>query len=119
MGWHTVKKGETCTRDGSDWEWCSIGHGPNGKGLYMPKGHDHARWAENKKERDARIGVKHGQKERTGGKGGSSTSNFNPNGNAKKLALSRHLTAALTTQIGISDADAAKFTEEVMKSANV
>ncbi len=43
MEWRAVKKGNTCTGDGSNWVWCGIGHGPEGKGLYMPKGHDHAR----------------------------------------------------------------------------
>ena len=119
MEWRNVKKGQTCTRDGADWEWCGIGHGTDGKGLYMPKGHDHAKWAENKKERDARIAAKRGQRDKAAGKGSNTSTNSSSNGNAKKLALSKHLTAALTTQIGISDADAAKFAEEVMKSANV
>jgi hypothetical protein len=106
MDWCAVKKGNTCTGDGSDWVWCGIGHCPEGKGLYMPKGHNHAKWAENKKEKDAKFAERRNK--------GS-----NANSNAKKLALSKHLTAALTTQIGISDVDAAKFAEEILKPANV
>ena len=120
MEWRIVKKGNTCSRDGSDWVWCGIGHGPEGKGMYMPKGHDHEKWAENKKERDAKFAERRGQKNKAGqGTNGSGSGNSNANGNAKKLALSKHLTAALTTQIGISDAEATKFAEEVLKSAKV
>jgi hypothetical protein len=33
----------------------------------MPKGHDHAKWAENKKERDAKFAEKRGQRDKAGG----------------------------------------------------
>ena len=116
MEWRAVKKGNTCSRDGAEWVWCGIGHGPEGKGLYMPKGHDHEKWAVNKKERDAKFAEKRGQKDKVCNDNSCKTDS---GGNAKKLALSKHLTSALTTQIGISDADAAKFAEEILKSAKV
>ena len=37
MEWRAVKKRNTCTRDGSDWVWCDIGHGPEGKGCTCTK----------------------------------------------------------------------------------
>ena len=111
MEWCTVKKGNTCTRNGSDWVWCGIGHGREGKGLYMPKGHYHAKWAENKKEKDAKFAERRAQKDKAGNDNAGNKGS-NANSIAKKLALSKHLTAALTIQIGISDADASKFAEK-------
>ena len=111
MEWRAVKKGNTCTGDGSNWVWCGIGHGPEGKGLYMPKGHYHAKWAENKKEKDAKFAERRAQKDKTGNDNAGNKGS-NANSIAKKLALSKHLTAALTIQIGISDADASKFAEK-------
>ena len=84
----------------------------------MPKGHDHAKWDENKKEKDAKFAESRAQKDKAGNDNAGNKGS-NANSNAKKLALSKHLTAALTTQIGISDTDASKFAEEILKSANV
>jgi hypothetical protein len=88
------------------------------KGVHAQRSRSYAKWAENKKEKDAKFAERRGQRDKASNyNAGSKDSNVN--GNAKKLALSKHLSAALTTQIGISDADATKFAEAIPKSAKV
>ena len=36
-------------KDGKEWTWCD--HHMDGKGMYMPKGHDHEKWKTEKAER--------------------------------------------------------------------
>jgi division protein CdvB (Snf7/Vps24/ESCRT-III family) len=111
--WRCKKQGETLTRNGIKYVWCGEGHN-KGEGMYMPHPHVHEEWLAESKEKSK---ARRGQKEKSS-KANATTTNAsteNPNTQVNKLKLAKHLTQALTTRVGISDADAKELAESLWK----
>jgi hypothetical protein len=82
--------------------------------MYMPHPHVHEEWLAESKEKSK---AQRGQKEKSS-KANATTTNAsteNPNTQVNKLKLAKHLTQALTTRVGISDADAKELAESLWK----
>ncbi len=82
--------------------------------MYIPERHDHDKWQKKKDEHLAKWKSRHGKVDKdTKGNEEKSTNPSQPN----KLSLSKSLTVALTTKLGVSDGDTAKIIEDAMKEA--
>ena len=94
--------GPSTTIDGIEYELCDKGHksraSPNG--MYMPKGHDHAKWLEVKKNRSMKTAAVTNKTEPTG------------NSEEPKMILSEKLKAARVTKAMFTEEEAAKFIED-------
>jgi hypothetical protein len=99
--WRKTKSfGDSVTKDGRDWHWCSIKHN-NGKGMYVThREEDHGNFRRNKKEASPA----------TNSDKASKSSN-------KTMTLSDNLKAAMVTKFKCSDEDAAKLWADVAKSS--
>ncbi len=73
--------------------------------LYMPEGHDHAKWKKEKEEKVKKFKERREKKKREK----SSSTAPNP---SNKLTLANNLKSALATKLGVSDADAARLIED-------
>ena len=106
--WRTTFKGEKMTADGKNWVWCPH-HKSEGlfDGLYMPEGHDHAKWKKEKEEKVKKLKERREKKKRE--KLSSTVPNL-----SNKLPLVDNLKSALATKLGVSDADAARLIEDAM-----
>lgn len=109
--WRTKKRGDTTTRDGNKFVWCSqhkipLGSGSFSDGIYMPEGHNHEEWAAAKAAKKAKFAENksNGSSDASNGEGGRRN---------RKLTLGRKLQAALVTQTGMSEADASKLWTDV------
>jgi hypothetical protein len=67
--------------------------------MYMPEGHVHSEWKKQREQKNA-------------GAPAPSTSSLTATG---KLTLAKHLIEALTTQVGVSEADAKKLANDILK----
>ena len=112
--WRCTQKGKFLTKNGKKYVWCE--HHFGGKGMYMPNPHDHDKWVEERKQK--KLEKKEKFKERRDKKDKSTKDNDKSSNNPTgKLNLAKHLTEALTTKVGVSDADAAKLADEILKSS--
>lgn len=111
--WRCKKQGKTLKKDGKEFVWCD--HHNDEKGMYMPKGHNHEQWKKDKEKKKEEAKAK--KAERRGQRDRSTTPQTTPSTATGKLALAKHLTEALTTKIGVSDADAEKLVEDILKSS--
>lgn len=99
----TEHVGSSTTIDGVEYEWCDKGHksraSPNG--MYIPKGHDHAKLEEAKKARK-----------------NNSNSSFSGSGSGldpqKKMVLSGKMKIVLMIQAGFNDEDADNIIKEAL-----
>ncbi len=110
--WRTKYVGKTTSQEGKKWVWCKE-HKSEGlfDGLYMPDGHDYAKW---KKEKETKVAEWKEQRRQKKDK------QPNPSGTTSqpdKLTLSSKLSTALTTKLGVSAADANKLIEEALKES--
>ena len=87
--------GDQTVIDGVAYDWCSLGHKSRASpdGMYMPAGHDHEKWLENKKNR---------------GYGKKSTPTGS-NSAGKKMILADDMKAALMTFSGMNQEEADTF----------
>ena len=94
--------GPSTTIDGVEYEWCDKGHksraSPNV--MYMPKGHDHAKWVEAKKNGSMKTAAVTNRTESTG------------TSEEPKMILSEKLKAALVTKAMFTGEESSKFIEE-------
>ena len=113
--WRCKKAGDTLKKNNKEYVWCDKHNG--GKGMYMPKPHDHAKWQIAKDEKKAQAKERRGKREKknTSGTGtGTGTAASTASG---KLTLAKNLVEALTTQVGVSDADAKKLAEDILSKS--
>ena len=81
----------------------------------MPHPHEHAKWKEEKNEKIKSY--KAAKKERRAQRNkDSSSANVNTSA-PNKLTLSSNLKSALTTKLGVSDADAAKIIQDAISQS--
>ena len=81
----------------------------------MPHPHDHAKWKEEKNEN---IKAYKAAKEERRGQRNKNTSSASANTSApNKLTLSSNLKSALTTKLGVSDADAARIIQDAISQS--
>jgi hypothetical protein len=99
--WRKTKSfGDSVTKDGRDWHWCSIKHN-NGKGMYVThREEDHGNFRRSKKDAPPA----------TNSDKASKSSN-------KTMTLSENLKAAMVTKFKCSNEDAAKLWAEVAKGS--
>lgn len=92
--------GDATTLDGVDHMRCNKGHKSHASpdGMYMPAGHDHDKWLEERKK-----------KRNGGGKSGGSS---NPGAAGKKLIPSDKMKSVLMTKAGFSETNAEDFIKE-------
>ena len=109
--WRCKKKGASLKKDGKEWVWCQ--HHMDGKGMYMPKGHDHDKWKAEKADKKKAFAEKRREKRE---KSGTPTTSLNSEATGK-LNLAKHLTEALTTQVGLSDGDTAKLVQDILEKS--
>lgn len=105
--WRCKKQGQTLKKDGKEWTWCE--HHMDGKGMYMPKGHDHEKWKTEKAERKKAWTEKRGKTDKEPTKTTTEATG--------KLNLAKHLTEALTTQVGLSDGDTQKLVQDILEKS--
>ena len=95
--------GDKITLDGVQYDWCNKGHKSHASpdGMYMPAGHNHDQWLENRKQRGYTR-----NRSNT-----SSTSSSAVRGAAanKKMILAEKMQAALVTKCGFSNDEAEAF----------
>ena len=115
--WRCKKVGATLSKDGCKWVWCTEEHN-GGKGMYMPEGHIHAEWKKSREEKkNKKRKAKDGKKDKKGKDGEKQKkTDENTNSGEGKLELAKSLTTALTTKVGVSDADAKRLAEEILGS---
>lgn len=109
--WRTKKAGKTLKKDGKDWVWCE--HHNEGKGMYMPEGHVHSEWKKEREQKNADKKARRSKRQKDGATA-PSTSSSTATG---KLTLAKHLVEALTTQVGVSEADAKKLADDILKQS--
>ena len=107
--WRCKKNGKTLKKDGKDYVWCEKHNG--GKGMYMPSPHDHDAWQKSREEKKANSQKKAAERRAKKDKAGSTTPATTASG---KLTLQKNLVEALTTRVGVSDADAKKLAEDIL-----
>lgn len=114
--WRTKNTGPMKTVDGQQWAWCPH-HKSEGlfDGLYMPHPHDHAKWKEEKNEKIKAY--KAAKKERRGQRNKDNSSASANTSAPNKLTLSSNLKSALTTKLGVSDADAARIIQDAISQS--
>ena len=81
--------------------------------MYMPKGHDHDKWKAEKADKKKAFAEKRREKRE---KSGTPTTSLNSEATGK-LNLAKHLTEALTTQVGLSDGDTAKLVQDILEKS--
>ena len=89
--------------DGVKYDWCNKGHKSHASpdGMYMPAGHNHEQWLENRKQRGYN---------RTGSNNSSTPSGALRGAAAgKNMILSDKMQAALVTKCGFSQDEAEAF----------
>jgi ABC-type arginine transport system ATPase subunit len=80
--------------------------------MYMPKPHDHTKWQAAKDEKKAQAKERRGQKDKKNASGTTPATTA-----SGKLTLAKNLVEALTTQVGVSDADAKKLAEDILSKS--
>ena len=75
----------------------------------MPKGHDHEKWKTEKAERKKAWTEKRGKIDKEPTKSTTEATG--------KLNLAKHLTEALTTQVGLSDGDTQKLVQDILEKS--
>jgi hypothetical protein len=101
--WRKTKSfGNSVTKDGRDWHWCSIKHN-NGKGMYVThREEDHGNFRRNKPKSSSN----------------SEDSNKENKPTNKSMTLSDNLKAAMVTKFKCSNEEAARLWADVAKDDN-
>ena len=108
--WRVKFKGNTTTVDRNKWDWCKH-HNAEGffEGMYMPHPHNHDEWKQNRNWfNDNRINQR---KLKSKNETDQPSATSKPN----KLTLSKSLSTALKTKLGVSNADASRIIEDALK----
>jgi hypothetical protein len=118
--WQITKAGATITHPDHrfDMVWCPEHVSKCGtvNGMYMKAPHDHAAWQKNRTDRSNAEKAAAKERDAVETQGGPSTKK-SKGSDAKKLALVKSFTAALTTQFLCSEADAQQIVEKTFASA--
>jgi hypothetical protein len=107
--WRKTKSfGDTVTKDGKTWHWCSKQHN-GGKGMYVThKEEDHTDWQDRKKSRAS-------TQDSSKLKDSTNTTSTSTN---KSMTLSDNLKAAMVSKFKCSSDDALKLWNDVVKQSN-